>query len=608
MGREIVLQSQGSARHVRRRLSVVGALLSLALATAALDGLGATAAGVGYRASISPGPTSTLTQRAELTGEGESENGAFGLSVAISADGQTAIVGAPRDGATGSAFLFTRSGSTWVQQGPKLTGSEEAGEGHGEEGGGEGGEGRFGASVALSADGDTAIIGGPGDNGNVGSAWVFTRTGSTWAQQGPKLTGAGEAGEGRFGRAVSLSADGDTALIGGAADSAGAGAAWVFLRSGSSWTQQGPKLTGAGASGAAHFGGGVALSAAGSIALVSGPGDAGWAGAAWLFQRTGSGWVQLGQKLTGSGEIGEGHFGRSVALSADATSAIVGGRADDGQLGAAWVFASSGGIWTQHGGKLTAGGESGPGEFGYSVALSADGEVALVGGPRDQGHAGAAWAFSRTGDTWTQRGEKLTARNQAYNGWFGASVALSADGGTGLIGGSRENGRLGAAWVFQDGAPESVGAGETEPAHGVDAWSGAAAPITRPTVVSPGRCRVSIATRTIPVQSHARAALRLSGRGTRSCHGRLTLTVKTRAANRRLRSRTIAIGTFSIPAGTTRIVRVKLNAVGRSLLGAAHGRLGAMLAILEPYQLPARLQTAPVKLMLPSVSRSTRRR
>ena len=59
--------------------------------------------------------------------------------------------------------------------------------------------------MALSADGNTALIGGPGDNDRVGAAWVFTRSGETWTQQGEKLTGNGESGEGEFGDSVALS-------------------------------------------------------------------------------------------------------------------------------------------------------------------------------------------------------------------------------------------------------------------------------------------------------------------------------------------------------------------------------------------------------------------
>ena len=114
--------------------------------------------------------------------------------------------------------MFTRSGAgVWSQQGPKLTPTGEVG------------EGRFGVSVALSADGDTALIGALYDNGARGASWVFRRTGTTWTQQGGKLTGGGESGESEFGTNVALSADGATALIGGWRDNGGAGASWVFV-------------------------------------------------------------------------------------------------------------------------------------------------------------------------------------------------------------------------------------------------------------------------------------------------------------------------------------------------------------------------------------------
>ncbi len=90
---------------------------------------------------------------------------------------------------------------------------------------------RFGQSVALSADGKTLLLGGPVDDQNLGAVWVFTRTATGWKQQGPKLTPS--SGGGSFGHAVALSAGGDTALVGGpdaGFGSGGTGAAWVFSR------------------------------------------------------------------------------------------------------------------------------------------------------------------------------------------------------------------------------------------------------------------------------------------------------------------------------------------------------------------------------------------
>jgi IPT/TIG domain/FG-GAP repeat len=322
-----------------------------------------------------------------------------------------------------------------IQQDEKLTG------------GGESGEGLFGASVALSADGDTALVGAPSDDGGVGAAWVFTRSGSTWSQQGGKLTGAGESGRAAFGTGVALSGDGDTAVIGGPFDGGGAGAAWVFTRSGSTWTQLGEKLTGGGESGGGAFGRSVALSSDGGTVVIGGPFDAGRAGAAWVFTRSGSTWAQQGGKLTGGGESGDGLLGSSLALSAGGETALVGGEGDDGGVGGAWVFTRAGATWSQQGERLTGAGEAGEGLFGSSVALSAGGETALVGGEGDDGGVGGAWVFTRTGATWSQQGEKLTGRTGADKAFFGYSVALSADGDSALIGGHDYN-DVGAVWAF----------------------------------------------------------------------------------------------------------------------------------------------------------------
>jgi hypothetical protein len=317
---------------------------------------------------------------------------------------------------------------------------------------GESGEGRFGQSVALAAGGDTALVGVPGGDGEAGAVLVFTRTGSTWTQQAQLTPNSGEEiGHGGFGSSTALSDEGDTAVVGAPSDNGGVGAAWVFTRSESgAWTQQGGKLMGSGEEGEAQFGRSVALSSSGEAAVIGGPGDAGKVGAAWVFTRSGESWSQQGTKLTGTDESGAGEFGRSVALSKDASTALAGAPGDSGKAGAAWVFtASAEGAWTQQGEKLTGSGESGAGEFGRSVGLSSEGDTALVGGPADNADIGAAWLFARSeAYAWTQQGEKLTGSEEVGEGSFGSSVALSSDGNTALLGGPGEGSNTGAAWVF----------------------------------------------------------------------------------------------------------------------------------------------------------------
>jgi hypothetical protein len=126
----------------------------------------------------------------------------------------------------GAAWVWTRSGGVWTQQGTKLVGT--------------GASGLFasqGGSVTLSADGNTALVGGPSDNysavanTSMGAVWVFTRSGGVWTQQGAKLVGTGASGFASQG-AVALSADGHTALVGGPGDNSSVGAVWVFVVAG----------------------------------------------------------------------------------------------------------------------------------------------------------------------------------------------------------------------------------------------------------------------------------------------------------------------------------------------------------------------------------------
>jgi len=381
-----------------------------------------------------------VQQGPALTGTGGTGNGRVGASVALSSDGNTALVGAWRDAEeAGAAFVFKRTGETWTQQGAKLTGSGEIG------------KARFGTSVSLSGDGNTALVGGYGDNGGIGAAWVFKRSGETWTQQGAKLVGSGETGNGRFGTSVSLSGgEGNTALIGGSRDNTFKGAAFVFTRSGETWTQQGAKLTPSDETGEGAFGASVALSGDGSTALIGAPED-NHVGAAWAFHFESGSWSQQGTKLTGSGAEKFPDFGTSVAVSENGNTALVGGPGDNGGDGAVWPFVRSGESWSQQGSKLTGSGENGSGSFGVSVALSSTGDAAVIGGAADKNNAGAVWAFARSGEAWSQQGAKLIGSGEALEEEFGDSVASSADGTTVLVGALFLHAGAGGAYVFTSG-------------------------------------------------------------------------------------------------------------------------------------------------------------
>ena len=276
--------------------------------------------------------TPPLSEQQKLTssvlGPGKkSVHTGFGGSVAVAANGRTALVGSSSYRKPGAAWVFVRKGSTWTEQ-QKLT-APTSGAGK------KIGQADFGSRVALSADGDTALVGGIEDNGGAGAAWVFTRRRGAWSEQekltapttGPGREIGGQAG---FGGSVALAANGDLALLGGFGDRENVGAAWVFTRRRCAWSEQ-QKLTaptrGAGKEhGHAGFGLSVALAANGDLALIGAPAGLGYAqsgpGAAWVFTRMGGAWIyqdKLSPPSNGGGRvIGSAGFGSDVALAGTA--------------------------------------------------------------------------------------------------------------------------------------------------------------------------------------------------------------------------------------------------------------------------------------------------
>jgi hypothetical protein len=152
-------------------------------------------------------------------------------------------------------------------------------------------------------------------------------------------------------------------------------------------------------------------------------------GAAWVFTRSGGVWTQQGNKLVGTGAVGNADQGWSVALSADGNTVIVGGPNDNApQTGAAWVYIRSGGVWTQQGSKLVGTGAVYANQ-GVAVTLSADGNTAIVGGSYDNGNIGAAWVFTRSGGVWRQQAGRHGRRGnrRSWEGDFRSDVLMHAD-------------------------------------------------------------------------------------------------------------------------------------------------------------------------------------
>lgn len=418
--------------------------------------------GAAYPITIDP-----IAQQAYLKASNTEADDRFGSAVAIS--GNTVVVGAPGEDSnatgvngtetdnsisgSGAAYVFVGDGSgNWTQQ-AYLKASNS------------GTFDSFGYSVAI--DGDSIVIGAiaedsnatgvNGDGGNnsktdSGAAYVFVRNGTTWSQQAYLKASNTMAGD-QFGCSVGVS--GDTAVIGASWEGTtqiGSGAAYVFVRSGTTWSQQ-ALLKASNIGNSDHFGTSVAISAdtliVGSILEDSNATGVNGnqsnedyldSGAAYVFVRSGTAWSQQAYLKASNTGIAD-YFGWSVAISGD--TAVVGAEREDSGAqpfaGAAYIFARSGSTWSQQ--AFVKASNSGAGQrFGKSVSASGD-KIIIGANEEDSGatginpnpfqayanNAGAAYVFVNNGSgSWSQLAY-LKASNTSTNDNFGAAVAISGD-------------------------------------------------------------------------------------------------------------------------------------------------------------------------------------
>ncbi|MFN0126082.1 MAG: integrin [Verrucomicrobiales bacterium] len=426
-----------------------------------------------------------ITQQAYLKAHNAPNARNFGNSVAASGD--TVVVGASREPGNqsyeGAAYVFVRNGTSWTQQ-AQLKASNRGQDGF--------------SIVAIS--GDTIVVGAPeedsnaaGVNGNqadnsmddAGAAYVFVRQGTTWTQQA-YLKASNPGVDNFFGSSVAV--EGETIVVGAAGEdsnatgvngnqannsAAWAGAAYVFVRNGTTWTQQ--AYLKASNTTVDDLFGSVAIS--GDTIVVGAQtedSDAFGSGAAYVFFREGTLWTQQaylkasnpGTRLPGEyGGLDGDSFGVAAAISGD--TIVVGAIGEDSgatgingdqtnntrfNSGAAYIFVREGANWSQQAylkASANAPNDAFGTQFGADVAVS--GDTVVIGGPFENGGAtgvngnegnqaargaGAVWVFGRSGAAWNQRAY-LKASNTGIVNAFGISVALSGD--TLVVGAHKED-------------------------------------------------------------------------------------------------------------------------------------------------------------------------
>ena len=312
------------------------------------------------------------TAQAKLTASDGDSRDYFGYPVSISDD--VAIVGAPGDEySRGAVYMFAREGDSWIQV-VKLVASDRE---HGD---------NFGYAVAV--DGNAAVVGAywddhDWDSREEGSAYVFERVGGVWSETA-KLTAFDPLEGDWFGYSVSISAD--TIVVG----ARGREAAYVFTRDGNDWSPQQMLLPSDGEAG----GFGISVSIDGDTAVVGAPFDddnGANSGAAYVFQRTGGTWSQT-QRLRAADAAEDDRLGFSVDL--DGRTIIAGAIGDDASAGSAYWFKQVEDTWVQER-KLRASDGAAGDWFGVSVSVS-DG-TALVGSQWDDDRgtdSGSAYVLS----------------------------------------------------------------------------------------------------------------------------------------------------------------------------------------------------------------------
>jgi hypothetical protein len=366
----------------------------------------------------------------------------YGSSLAISASGNTLAAAASytvgaSNSANGAIRVLTRSGSTWVQTASFLTPSATS-------------DDQFDYALSLSADGSVLAVGvmsaDVSTNADAGKVYIYRLADGAWSLSQTISASDGVASD-YFGSSVSLSGDSLTLIVGApSADSSSgtvldSGAAYVYSYSGSSFSLQ-QKITPSDQVVDNLFGGSVSISLDGSIAAIGSVGVQSGSepfGAAYMFTRSDATWTQQ-QKITAVDATSGNYFGYSVALSADGNTLIVGSSsADDSNTAnksSISVFSKSGSLWMLQSQLLKSG--TGTSEyFGHSLSVSFDGSSLLAGiwegNTNSTSETGAAYLFRRSGSVWSQA-QRVTTTDSGLSNYFGYSVALASYGSAMAIG------------------------------------------------------------------------------------------------------------------------------------------------------------------------------
>ena len=390
-------------------------------------------------------------QLSKLVASDGATNANFGFSVDVSSDGNTVVVGAYADDDngpdSGSAYIYKYDGNDWNET--KLLASDGAAGDY------------FGYSVAVSDNGNTVVVGARYDDTiagtDSGSVYIYKYNGTDWDET--KLVASDGAASDNFGISVAVSGDGNTVVVGSYFDDTtrgtNSGSAYIYKYDGTNWDET--KLVAGDGAANDNLGISIAISGDGNTLVVGARFDdtstGTNSGSAYIYKYDGTNWNET--KLVASDGAADDYFGYSVDVSGDGSTVVVGAYGDDdngSNSGSAYIYKYDGNDWNET--KLVASDGASEDYFGYSVAVSYDGNTVVVGAYADDDNgstSGSAYVYRYDGTDWNET--KLVASDGAASDYFGYSVAISSDSTTIVIGayGDDDKGSSsGSVYIFRN--------------------------------------------------------------------------------------------------------------------------------------------------------------
>ena len=402
---------------------------------------------------ISEDTLSSITEEAKLTANVKKDLARFGTAVAMSSDSLRVVVSAVAEDTSSVAGTTLYTGAVYIFLRTGNSWTQEARL----VGNGNANSDMFGSSVSITADGSRVVIGARGeDTGstNAGAVYVYLRTGNTWTQEA-KIFATTPAINNNFGSSVSMSSDGSRIVVGAVATTTTQGSAYVYLRTDTAWALESALGTTDTTLGKL-YGGNVSITADGTRAAIScsrfNPTSITDAGTVYVYFRTGNTWAQEA-KIIANDKAVDDRFGSSICMSSDGNRIAIGAVGVDSNfngVGAVYVFSRTGVTWTQEA-KIVASDNIDSIAVGVSVSINSDGTKIITSSEVINAGRGAAYVFNRTGSSWTQEA-KLIASDNAVSDAFGSSVSIGGDGFVMIIGASAEDpsniNLAGSAYIF----------------------------------------------------------------------------------------------------------------------------------------------------------------